>query len=604
MKKILLLFLIVVGWGKCNAQEKVPYFEKLIQIQSKQWDQILGMEILEDSSILIPVVFDSNWFKYKDKGHVIEHLTNGSLSYYWMKLTPDLEVDELIFIDHNVYGYPFYRDDDYLYISGHISPVKALHNAYVAKYTLEGEKVWSYETSNKSWTITLLNPETKNIFLVLGFKWSWNDGTITYRTNNDNVYDVVSILDSTGTMKWSKPIYGNSDFFVQSFGKDKKQRFCYYVEHECDTIKVGSQNFVKPEGAGEQEVLSWLIFEEDGTCSCRDFYARGNMYFFSPILTGDDCAYFSVLAKDGVFFGDDSVSYSGNQAYMYKLNKSGKIEWHTKLPKYLEKLEILPDNQGFVGSFQVSSGQTINILGEEYTNTSYADRANLAEQTFLILFDMDGNIKNYQYLGEGFYSFTLSISNNRINAFVNSKVRSSISWKGESYNETSYYCSFSYDLKQLDFMQISSELVKITSNRFGAYKYGDDRILGHFELWDDSITINDSVYYATLMWEGDDPECDDFIYMLNLGNNANTSDVARSVIAPLKIFPNPGTDYVKFEDVEKKGHLKLYKTNGELVINEDIDTSVPLDISRLESGIYIVVLRTSTKNYIQQLMKI
>lgn len=63
----------------------------------------------------------------------------------------------------------------------------------------------------------------------------------------------------------------------------------------------------------------------------------------------------------------------------------------------------------------------------------------------------------------------------------------------------------------------------------------------------------------------------------------------------IKVYPNPATDYVIFRgNLDKDSSVKVFDTNGVLVIESRLDSSMKLDVSRLSSGLFIYELSTGT----------
>lgn len=70
----------------------------------------------------------------------------------------------------------------------------------------------------------------------------------------------------------------------------------------------------------------------------------------------------------------------------------------------------------------------------------------------------------------------------------------------------------------------------------------------------------------------------------------------------LDLYPNPATNYIMiYNDIP--GLLKVWNTQGQLVISMHIDQNHHLDISRLKRGGYIVVLESLNAKYRQILIK-
>lgn len=71
----------------------------------------------------------------------------------------------------------------------------------------------------------------------------------------------------------------------------------------------------------------------------------------------------------------------------------------------------------------------------------------------------------------------------------------------------------------------------------------------------------------------------------------------------LPIFPNPAISTITI-DVEHKGTLSIYNSAGEIVFKEDLSPHIPLDISKLQNGVYFALfsndLVTRTGKFIKE----
>lgn len=70
----------------------------------------------------------------------------------------------------------------------------------------------------------------------------------------------------------------------------------------------------------------------------------------------------------------------------------------------------------------------------------------------------------------------------------------------------------------------------------------------------------------------------------------------------LKIYPNPSSDFIKIETELAVNYTKLYNTQGELLRHFN-NLQSEIDVSKLSSGIYVLLFDTSSGQYIERIVK-
>jgi len=74
----------------------------------------------------------------------------------------------------------------------------------------------------------------------------------------------------------------------------------------------------------------------------------------------------------------------------------------------------------------------------------------------------------------------------------------------------------------------------------------------------------------------------------------------------ISIFPNPANDYLRINGInDKKAHVVIYNTLGSVVFDNDIQSGdAPINIKKLNKGLYIMKVSTSSNNSDVQSFKI
>lgn len=72
----------------------------------------------------------------------------------------------------------------------------------------------------------------------------------------------------------------------------------------------------------------------------------------------------------------------------------------------------------------------------------------------------------------------------------------------------------------------------------------------------------------------------------------------------LSVYPNPASDRLFISGLDKPATVKIYTTNGILVVSEVLNKNVnEIPISKLEDGVYIVKITSENKNWMKKILK-
>ncbi len=63
------------------------------------------------------------------------------------------------------------------------------------------------------------------------------------------------------------------------------------------------------------------------------------------------------------------------------------------------------------------------------------------------------------------------------------------------------------------------------------------------------------------------------------------------------LFPNPATNYISFlnQDAGEKLKIYIYSMQGELLESKETDSDEKMDVSNLETGIYLLKIENKNK---------
>jgi N-acetylneuraminic acid mutarotase len=126
----------------------------------------------------------------------------------------------------------------------------------------------------------------------------------------------------------------------------------------------------------------------------------------------------------------------------------------------------------------------------------------------------------------------------------------------------------------------------------------------------DSLTLEGSYSDTLLTWDG----CDSVV-ILNLSvvpMLATTSVLEQNNAASLQVYPNPSdgnilvkvtiknSSFYQLSIIDQLGRI-VYKNNDQNLSETEINQDIPLDLSKLSSGIYFVQVQTANNNLVEKI---
>lgn len=173
-------------------------------------------------------------------------------------------------------------------------------------------------------------------------------------------------------------------------------------------------------------------------------------------------------------------------------------------------------------------------------------------------------------------------------------------------NRTQYLYNSS-DLEEIKVYFVTSGVVETnpTLRRLISYHpNGEPAVFQHFQ--DNGITRIDSLHY----------DSENFITKYNSYGNGtgggmymfqtenfyyqNTLGFSDKEMANVSVFPNPCTDYVQIQTSENLKNVEVYNTAGQILIRQNMPT---IDVSHLESGVYILKGKTEKGYFSKKIIK-
>ena len=80
-------------------------------------------------------------------------------------------------------------------------------------------------------------------------------------------------------------------------------------------------------------------------------------------------------------------------------------------------------------------------------------------------------------------------------------------------------------------------------------------------------------------------------------NEFNTLNVEENITSEISIYPNPTTNYLYFKGINSELlNIEIYNILGKNIISQEISSNEPMDVSKLESGIYTIRINDSSES--------
>jgi hypothetical protein len=81
----------------------------------------------------------------------------------------------------------------------------------------------------------------------------------------------------------------------------------------------------------------------------------------------------------------------------------------------------------------------------------------------------------------------------------------------------------------------------------------------------------------------------------------SATGIEEGAFAGFRVYPNPFTDEIKFEGLDRKFNVKIFSQSGQLMLDREITTqNNRLDASGLQSGLYMMVITNEKGNQLTQ----
>lgn len=104
-------------------------------------------------------------------------------------------------------------------------------------------------------------------------------------------------------------------------------------------------------------------------------------------------------------------------------------------------------------------------------------------------------------------------------------------------------------------------------------------------------------------YRGESGRADEIVYYKTLYNEWGTplefscpnTGISETQITPITLFPNPAEDVIQIESPQKIDAIQIYDLQGRLVKSEELNGRTSLNVSELESGVYLIEILNENK---------
>ena len=482
------------------------------------------------------------------------------------------------------YGYSISGYGSYIYLAGSTfsssaiattnsyisSNTNNLHYAFLAKFNLDGTRVWGtyYNYLNSNPTLGYENYDYR-IKVAMYLSTPYISGSYNISSGTRHAY-VCKFNSNGNAILWEKALVGNN--------YDQATDLC--IDNASNAIITGETNSssgLATSGAydatygGDGDVfiakydkngsLKWCTYlgdtesDEDAKIACDGYY---NIYVCGRTYS-EGLAYKGYISSIN---NDTSNYYSGSDLFISKFSSTGNLTWLTYYGG---------TDSEYYPSISVYNNESIYVNASSYGNSDFPITSNAYQQS---------SVSSSNYSDGELIKFTTS----------GSLVWSSLF--GSSGTDAIYDISISKD-NSLTYPSIyivgnstghdnTSFMITKNSYQDECTNCNDDyNREGFISRLDDSPSISYNLKNQTI----------DELNMVNsIGEETSVS-----------IFPNPSSSIFNIE-LQANASITVYNMQGSKVIEKNISTTkIQLDLSNFEKGIYVVHVQNELYNTIRKI---
>jgi len=517
-------------------------------------------------------------------------------------------------------------------------------------------------TSAKSYVIGSVTDDNGNLYM-----YNYTSGTIDYYGTTVDGGIFISKQDGMGNLKWVKQFnsvlvdYGVGNYMAV----DPSNQNIYFTGYFTDTLSIAGQPSLIPAADGSIFVLKYGTDGSFKWAKKEDF--NGSLLCLAPDYSGN-IVLSGLFTDTISISGTSLISAGQEDCFIVKYNANANKQWAIRVGgetiEYSGFISTDGDDNVYLGGEFISENVTIdshsysmlpqqgNILFAKFTpngnfiwaksfgncNNSWYDEVTWPTG---IITDEDGNtyIKgNLSYEG-GFDTIMFVNMASYFNKFI-TKVDSSgsVIWANAINQPNKKY---QFDENQFDIDRDGNVYFGMQARdiiNFGnVFQYNPS---GSYDLVITKYTTNGVLDWVKTMqgnagsyaWISSVANYDTsnvfvsgyFTNYLSVDNQSMSNNIKHGFVAMcgsditsgfnevynvnnrIDVFPNPTTDKISFitDKVIKDARLNIYSITGNLVKSELIDSDNSIDVSNLNTGVYLVKIETKQgKTYTSKFVK-
>ncbi|MEI6400116.1 MAG: T9SS type A sorting domain-containing protein [bacterium] len=496
--------------------------------------------------------------------HLVFYGKNRDLYFY--KYGPTLTT-----IDSIAFESPTNQSTQNTFISNNTGCI-VMNYRGVYQYAKDGKVTWKIETVGESFFQSIV--QVTNGYILCG-------GIV----QNDSLFNTLSFINIDGSIKWQRNFYSLQNSYVsicQALAYCNKHIYFMYADSNQIRADISGNGLVPSAKVVKIDLDGNSITETTVAVSPRSFVIKNNQPFlFGDVVDGTGQSLYRVYKIDTTTL---TATLYFNNATNGLLPYGDK--WLSVSSKNVRSADKL--HKEFITSISV-----FDIIDTESIKTSYVQHYT---NVFDTLTQVSSDINNLQLDGDNNILLTFTVNRKFTNGsgLLLYKI---VLRKDTLPNVDSLWATQTTVAKQevtISCQTLFKRTLLVTvwkkDNSSTIKTYVDTNIATNHAIRSFFSEPGEYVYtaYAIGGPYKDTITSNEHSFTVDAGTNGITQTNNDQLIS---VFPNPSNGSVVFE-ITIPGNLTVYTLEGKMVLNKNIQTTTPLDISVFGTGMYVYKFST------------
>jgi hypothetical protein len=474
----------------------------------------------------------------------------------------------------------------------------AYQDAFVAKYDQQGTMLWARAIGGdeQDWGYKVTSDNNNNVYVTGYFQstvlhFTPNDSLVKNAASSRNVF--LAKYNSSGVFQWARlGSGGNTSAFCtgRSVTTDAQGNVIISGDYNKQIEFNGNQL-----PATNATSIFMVKFDANGNVLWTKAGASSSICWFADLTTdATNNIYATGKISTAITFGATTIqNHQGDDLVVAKFDPSGNLTWMTVEGKYI--LSSTTDN-----NFDCGSSVKVDASGNVYVGGCLLDTSYYDQNLQTLVIRQWACVAKYNSGGTQQWLKKFGTHASDIITAID------LDANNEVYAIGSYQGAFSVGGVALPASNIKAAFVAKFNNATGntafAYQHGNsaDEVNGY------GIGINQqngNVYTAgnyknNISFNANSLSCQGIwdMYLVLLNNAVAQGINEQQESFDLKVYPNPASSLLSFSSSSidlSNAHVKVYAMDGNLLIQEMLNTNKGIDISGLNAGNYMLEISTT-----------